>query len=177
MLKAIFSGLLAVAAVFAIYIALQPADFVVKRERVIAAPPADVFAQVNDFHNWQAWSPWAKLDPDAKSVFEGPASGAGARFAWDGNSDVGTGRMTILDSVPNDKIHLKLEFDKPMAGAADTFFSFKPEGEGTRMSWEMHGSNTFIGRVFCFFLNMDRTLGGQFDQGMANIEEVLKKKM
>lgn len=176
MFKKFFLGLLFVIAAFAGYIALQPSEFVLKRESVISAPPAAVFAQVNDFHNWQKWSPWAKLDPDAKATFEGPASGQGARFAWDGNGNVGQGRMTIAESVPNDKIHLQLEFFKPMAGTAETYFTFKPEGDGTRMTWEMHGRNNFIGRVFCFFMNMNDMLGGMFDQGMANINAIVKAK-
>src|ERR1051326_4707786 len=103
-------------AAFVIVAALQPADFKVVRSASISAAPTAVFAQVNDLHKWQAWSPWEKLDPAMKRTFEGPASGVGAIYAWDGNKDVGAGRMTITDSKPDERIVMKLEFFKPMAG-------------------------------------------------------------
>jgi hypothetical protein len=94
MLKKIVIALAAIVAIFVIAVALQPADFRVERTTTIAAPQADVFAKVNDFHQWDAWSPWAKLDPDAKITFEGPDSGQGTVMTWVGNDKVGEGKMT-----------------------------------------------------------------------------------
>src|SRR2546423_1719225 len=94
----------------AIFVAVQPADFHLTRSDKIDAPPAQVFAQVNDFHNWKAWSPWVKLDPNAKESFLGPSSGTGAGFTWAGNEEVGEGRMTIVESKPNELVRIKLEF-------------------------------------------------------------------
>src|SRR3954468_10305974 len=109
-------------AVFAGVVAIQPADYRIERSAAITAPPPVVFAQVNDFHNWEAWSPWAKLDPACKNSFEGPAAGTGAKFAWSGNDKVGGGRMTIADSRPSDLVTIKLEFVKPFASTCDTEF-------------------------------------------------------
>ena len=176
MLKTIFLGLLTAIAAFAIYIAAQPSEFSVKREAVISAPPDAVFAQVNDFHKWEAWSPWAKRDPNAKATFEGEASGKGAGFGWSGNSEIGEGKMLITESTPNERIRMRLDFTKPWPATNDTLFTFKPEGQGTRMTWEMSGHNNFIGRVFCFFMDMDKMVGADFEQGMANIGGVLKPK-
>src|SRR5437764_1072594 len=67
------------------------------RSATIPAPPAAVFAQINDLHMWEAWSPWEKIDPAMKKTFDGPPAGAGASFAWTGNSSVGEGRVTITD--------------------------------------------------------------------------------
>ena len=111
----------------------------------MAATPAAVFAQVNDFHKWEAWSPWAKMDPEREeSTFDGPTSGEGAKFAWDGNKDVGAGNMTITESVPNDHIRIRLEFIRPFAGVNDTLFTFKPIGDKTNVTWTMSGKNNFI---------------------------------
>src|SRR5581483_4542391 len=100
----------------------------VQRQATIAAPAAEVFTQVNDFHNWEAWSPWAKLDPNVKNTFGGAAAGTGATFAWEGNDEVGEGRMTILESRPNELIKIKLDFLKPFESTCTTEFQFKDEG-------------------------------------------------
>lgn len=83
---------------------------------------------LNDFHKWDAWSPWAKLDPNCKVTFEGPASGKGAGFTWAGNNEVGEGRQTIVESRPSELVRVKLEFLKPIAANNDVEFTFKPEG-------------------------------------------------
>src|SRR6478736_9788691 len=114
MLKKILIALAAIIAVFLIVVALQPSEFHVERTATITAPPATVFDQVNDFHKWDAWSPWAKLDPDAKISFEGPESGTGAIAHWTGNSQVGEGTMTLAESRPNELIKIKTDIAKPM---------------------------------------------------------------
>src|SRR5215210_9240224 len=101
---------------FVVVVAMQPSEFRVTRSAKMNAPPEKVFAEVNDFHKWDDWSPWAKLDPNAKNSLEGPSSGAGAVFRWAGNADVVEGSMTITESKPAERIRLKLEFIKPMAG-------------------------------------------------------------
>jgi hypothetical protein len=94
MLKKILIAVAAIIAVFLIVVALQPSEFKVERSATISAPPAAVFEQVNDFHKWEAWSPWAKLDPNAKVTFEGPPAGTGTIMTWSGDSQVGEGKMT-----------------------------------------------------------------------------------
>src|SRR4029079_18322294 len=101
----------AIVVLFLIVVALQPSDFRISRSAKMAAPPAAVFAQVNDYHNWDAWSPWAKLDPNAQVTFEGPTSGVGAKFIWSGNDKVGQGQQTITESRPDELVQIKLEFE------------------------------------------------------------------
>ena len=115
--------LVAIVAVLAVVVVLQPADFHVVRSTTINAPPAEVFAQVNDFHNWKAWSPWAKLDPAAKETFEGSAAGKGAIFKWNGNNEIGEGQMTLTDSQPSDLIRIKLDFIRPFENSCAVEFS------------------------------------------------------
>ena len=176
MLKMIFLGLLLALAAFAAYVAMLPSQFAVERSAIIAAPPQAVFAQVNDFHKWQEWSPWAKLDPNAKAVFEGKDAGEGASFSWDGNSEVGSGKMTITESKPDERIAMRLEFTAPMTATNTTVFTFKPEGAGTRMTWNMSGENNFIGRAMCLFMDMDKMVGSMFEKGMENINAMVAKK-
>ncbi|MCE9605672.1 MAG: SRPBCC family protein [Planctomycetia bacterium] len=172
MFKKILIAFVAVIAVFAIVVALQPEDFRIERKAVVNAPGEVVFAQVNDFHSWQAWSPWAKLDPNSKTTFEGPAAGTGAIFRWDGNDEVGQGSMTITESKPNEYLRIKLDFLKPFEATNDTEFFFRPQGAGTEVAWVMSGKNNFLGRAMCMVMNMDAMLGAQFEKGLAQMKAI-----
>ena len=172
MLKKIFVGIVVIVVAFVVIVALQPSEFRVARSTTVSAPPAAVFAQVNDFHNWEAWSPWAKLDPAAKVTFEGPSAGEGAIFRWVGNEEVGEGSMMITESRPSDLVRIKLEFLKPFAAINTAEFTFKPEGNRTAVTWSMFGKNNFIAKAFCLFMNMDKMVGGQFEKGLASMKSV-----
>ena len=172
MLKKLLIVFVALVAVFAAIVALQPAEYRVVRTATLSASPAAVFAQVNDFHQWEAWSPWAKLDPAAKNTFEGPPAGVGAVFMWAGNDKVGEGRMTLTESHPNDLIRIKLDFIKPFASTCATEFTFKPEGNQTAVTWTMSGRKNFISKAFCMFMNMDKMVGGDFERGLAQLKSV-----
>ena len=174
MIKKILLGFAALIVVFLIVVALQPNEYRVARTAAVAAAPERVFAQVNDFHNWEAWSPWAKLDPNAKATFEGPRSGQGAVFIWAGNNEVGEGRMTVTESRPSDLIRIKLDFVKPMEGTSDVEFTFKPQGNDTAVTWTMSGRNNFIGKAICLFMNQDKMLGGYFEKGLASLKSAVE---
>jgi uncharacterized protein YndB with AHSA1/START domain len=159
-----------VVGVLALIVAMQPSEFRIERTTTIAAPAPAVFAQVNDFHNWQAWSPWATLDPAAKSSFEGAPAGQGAMFAWAGNSKVGEGRMTITESRPSELVRIKLEFVKPFAATNTAEFTFKPAGDRTAVTWRMFGHHNFLSRAVFLFVNMDKALGSEFEEGLASMK-------
>ncbi len=167
MLKFILIGLLVVVIVFVIVVSLRPSRFQVTRTVSISAPPAVVFTQVNDFHNWQAWSPWAKLDPTATNTFEGSSAGKGAIMAWSGNKKVGEGRMTVTESRSTDLIRIKLDFVRPFPGTSFVEFNFKPLENQTAVTWTMTGEHNFIARAFCMFMNMDKMVGGDFERGLC----------
>jgi hypothetical protein len=140
----------------------------------MAASPAAVFAQVDDFHKWEAWSPWAKLDPQAKNAYDGAASGVGAGFSWDGNDQVGKGRMTITQSTPSESIRIKLEFEKPYKDSSEVLFTFKPEGDKTAVTWSMSGENDFVSKAMCLLMDMEAMVGGQFEKGLASIKAIVE---
>ena len=175
MLKSILIGLAALVTVLLVVVATRPADFRITRSTVLAAPPALVFAQVNDFHNWNGWSPWAKLDPAVKNTFGGPAAGIGSTFTWDGNSDVGAGKMTVVESSPEERIRLRMEFLKPFAATHTAEFTFKPHDKGTTMTWTMEGTNGFMGKAIGLIMNCDKMIGDQFEQGFANLKSIVEK--
>ena len=177
MLKWTLAAVAAVIVVFLIVVAMQPSDFKVERSATMRAPAPAAFAQVNDFGNWQAWSPWEKVDPALKRQYEGPKAGTGAVYAWQGNKDVGEGRMTITDSRSAERIDIKLEFFKPFAAVNQTVFTFKPAaGDATAVTWIMTGQNNFLSKAICLFVDMDKMVGGMFDQGLSQMKAIVERR-
>lgn len=177
MRKKLLTALAVVAAlivVFVIVVAMQPSTFRISRSATMSAPAATVFPHVNELKKWQPWSPWMKLDPNAKSTFEGPEGGKGAVMTWAGNNEVGEGKMTIIESRPNELVRFRLEFYKPMAGTSEAEFTFKPGGNQTTVTWSMSGTNNFIGRAMCMVMNMDKMVGGQFENGLASLKSLVE---
>ena len=172
MLKKVAVALAVLVVVLAGVIATRPDSYRVERSAAVAAPPALLFAMVDDFHNWSAWSPWEKLDPGMKRTFAGPSAGVGAKYAWAGNDQVGEGRMTIVESQPPDRIAIKLEFLKPWESTSDTLFRFGPQGAGTRVSWAMEGRHNFMSKAFSLFASMDSMVGPDFEKGLAEIKRL-----
>jgi hypothetical protein len=168
----ILIGIAALLGIFLVVVALQPAEFQVVRQASISAPPAAIFSEVNDFHRWNAWSPWAKLDPAMKQTHEGAASGQGAVYSWAGNSDVGEGRMTITESRPNELVRIKLDFLKPFEATNTTDFTFKPQGNQTLVTWTMAGEKNFISKAMCLFVDMDKMVGADFEKGLAALKSI-----
>jgi hypothetical protein len=166
--------LAAIVVVFVAVVAMQPSEFRIVRSATIAAPASAVFAQVNDFHHWEAWSPWAKLDPALKQTYEGPAAGTGAIYTWAGNNKVGEGTMTLTESRPTDLIRIKLEFRRPFKATNTAEFTFKPDGNQTGVAWSMSGRNNFMAKAFCLFMNMDKMVGGDFEKGLAQMKSVVE---
>jgi Polyketide cyclase / dehydrase and lipid transport len=170
MLKIILIALVVIVVVLVVMIALQPSDFRVARSTPISAAPPAVFAQVNDFHKWEAWNPWGKIDPAMKHAYEGAPAGTGAVYTWAGNKEVGEGRMTIIESRPSELIRIKLEFFKPFAATNTAEFTFKPEGNQTAVTWSMFGDKNFMAKAVHLFMNMDKMIGGQFEKGLVSMK-------
>jgi hypothetical protein len=155
-----------------VVIAMQPPDFSITRSITITAQPPVIFGQVNDFHNWDAWSPWAKIDPTMKQTYEGSPAGKGAIYNWAGNNMVGQGRMTITESSPSDRILIDLQFMKPLPGSNIAEFTFKPQGTQTVVTWKMSGKKSFLAKAIHLVMNMDKLIGGQFETGLAQLKSV-----
>ena len=174
MLKKILLGVLAIIAVLAAIIAVQPSEFRVERTTVVAAPPSTLFAHVNDLHKWQAWSPWAKLDPAAKVSFEGPEAGVGAVFNWSGNEQVGEGRMTVVESIPDDRVKTEVAMVKPFEGKSASEFDLTPAGDQTAITWAMTGHHGFVGKALCLIMDGKGMLGAEMEKGLAQLKQVIE---
>jgi uncharacterized protein YndB with AHSA1/START domain len=172
-----FIGLVVVLAIAVILILAltKPSTFRVERSVTINASPEKVAALINDFHQWDAWSPWAKLDPAMKTTYSGSPSGPGAVYEWEGNSKVGKGRMEIL-SVEPAKTSIKLDFLKPFEGHNITDFVLTPQGSATRVDWIMNGPmDLFPGKLMSVFTTMDKMIGPDFDKGLAELKATAER--
>ena len=152
--------------------ATRPGEMSVSRSTTVNAAPSAVFAVVNDFKLWDAWSPWSKLDPAMKVTFEGPTQGVGAVYHWSGNNEVGEGTTRLVESKPDELVGMKLEIVRPFAGSNDVKFTFVPEGEGTKVTWNMQGKVPFMGKVAGMFMDCDKMCGDQFNEGLANLKKL-----
>ncbi len=173
---AIVLGLLVLAVVIILVIALtKPDAFRIQRTGTMSASPEKVFPLINDFHNWPAWSPWEKLDPELKRTHSGASSGKGAIYEWEGNKKVGQGRMEITESVPSSRIIIKLDFIKPFSANNTTEFALEGQGGSTNVSWTMIGKQPFMFKVMSIFMSMDKMIGKDFEAGLANMKANAEK--
>jgi hypothetical protein len=157
---------------FVIFVATRPSGFHVERSITINAPPENVFAQVNDFRAWGAWSPWEKKDPDMKRTYGATTAGPGATYAWAGNGNVGEGKMTIERSERPSQVAIRLDFFKPFAGTNAATFNFTPAPSGTKVTWAMDGHCNFITKGIGVFMSMDRMIGPDFESGLSAMKSV-----
>jgi uncharacterized protein YndB with AHSA1/START domain len=173
-MRAIVSIVVLIVLAFVAFVQTRPARFHVERTVTIDAPRETVFAHINDFRRWTAWSPYEKRDPQMQRSYDGPSSGVGARYQWRGNSEVGEGSARITESTPSSKVGIALEFIKPFAAANTAAFTLAPDGAGTTVTWAMDGTSTFVTKLIGVFMSMDRMIGGDFEQGLVNLKGVVE---
>ena len=177
---AIIAVVLAIAiAVVLILAATKPNTFSVQRATTVKAPPEKIFPLINDFHQWGTWSPYENKDPAMKRSYSGAESGKGAVYGWEGNKNVGSGRMEILETSVPTKITINLDFFTPFEGHNTAEFTMLPQGDATnvttKVTWLMHGPSRFIGKIMHVFINMDRMVGKDFEIGLANLKRLTEK--
>jgi hypothetical protein len=173
---AIIAVVLAIAiAVVLILAATKPNTLRVQRATSIKAPADRIFPLINDFHQWRIWSPYENKDPAMKRTYEGAESGKGAVYAWDGNNNVGSGRMEILDASVPSKITIKLDFFKPIEGHNTAEFTMLPQGDVTNLTWTMVGPAVFMSKLMQVFINLDHMIGRDFEAGLANLKKLAEK--
>jgi uncharacterized protein YndB with AHSA1/START domain len=165
-----------VVAALAVVIALRPAEFSVARSATIAAPPAAVFAEVDDFRRWAAWSPFEKTDPAMSKEFSGPPAGTGASYAWSGNRQAGEGRATIVESRPGELVRIRLDFVRPFAGTNMAAFSFVPAPGGTTVTWSLSGRGGFLFKAMGLVMDCEKMCGAQFEQGLAALRAAVERQ-
>ena len=175
MVKIVVSVVVLLIAGVLIFAATKPDVFRVQRATSIKSPPDKVFALINDFKRWDAWSPWEKKDPAMKRNFGATTSGKGATYAWEGNKDVGQGSMEITQSTPPSGLRLKLDFVKPFEGHNDVEFTLEQKGDATQVTWTMAGDTPYFAKIVHVFIDMDSMVGKDFEAGLANLKSIAEK--
>jgi uncharacterized protein YndB with AHSA1/START domain len=176
MFKKIVIVVAVLVAALLVFAATKPDIFRVERTASIKAPPEKVFALLNDFQRWEAWSPWEKKDPAMKRTFSVVTSGKGAQYAWEGNKDVGQGRMEIAESAPSSRVAIKLDFVKPFEAHNTVEFTLDPKGEATNVTWAMQGDTPYLAKIIHVFIDMDKMVGKDFEAGLANLKAVAENQ-
>lgn len=174
MLIALIVVLLLVAVVL-IMAAMRPDQFRIERSATIQASPERIFPFIDDFHRWQSWSPYEKKDPAMQRSFEGPSSGLGAAYGWNGNKDIGSGRMEISESTPSSRVCLKLEFFTPFKASNTAEFVLTPQGDATRVTWSMQGRSNFMSKLMGVVVNIDKMVGKDFEEGLLNLRALAEQ--
>jgi uncharacterized protein YndB with AHSA1/START domain len=175
MLKKIALVVVVLVAALLAFAATKPDSFRVQRAASIKAPPEKIFPLINDLKSWSAWSPWEKLDPAMKRTHSGAASGKGAVYEWDGNKEVGAGRMEIVEASPPSAVRIKLDFLKPFEAHNFAEFTLEPKGDGTSVTWAMYGPNTYVAKLMSVLFSMDSMVGKSFETGLANLKAATEK--
>lgn len=173
MLLYILVGLVAIIVVILIVASTKPNTVHYERATVINASPDRITPHLVDFHNWMPWSPWEKMDADLKRDYSGAASGVGAKYAWAGKK-AGEGTMEVLEAS-NSGVKIDLRFIKPWEAVCIAKFHFTPQSGGTEVKWTMDGPNTFMGKLFGLFVNMDKMIGKDFENGLAGLKAEAEK--
>ena len=174
MIKTILLVVILLVAAVLIFAATRPDTFRVQRSASIKAPPEKIAAVLGDFHAWQAWSPWEKMDPAMKRSYSGAEKGKGAAYAWEGNGKVGQGRMEVTDAAPS-RVALDLDFIKPFEAHNKVVFTLTPKGDATEVNWAMQGPVPYPAKIVHVFMDMDSMVGGQFEAGLANLKTLTEK--
>ena len=173
---AVIAVVLAIAiAIVLILAATKPNTLLVQRATSIRAPADRIFPMINDFRQWRTWSPYENKDPAMNRTYEGAGSGKGAVYAWDGNNNVGSGRMEILEAAVPSKITIKLDFFKPFEGHNTAEFTMLPQGDVTNLTWTMSGPAVFMSKLMQVFMNLDHMIGRDFEVGLANLKKLAEK--
>jgi uncharacterized protein YndB with AHSA1/START domain len=158
-----------------IFAATKPDTFRVERATSIKAPPEKIFPLINDFDRWASWSPYEKKEPAMKRTRSGAPTGKGAVYEWDGNGEVGKGRMEITNTTPPSKITIKLDFDKPFEAHNIVDFTLEPQADGTNVKWTMRGPAPFVSKMMQVFMDMDSMVGKDFEAGLASLKAIAEK--
>lgn len=170
MFKIIAIAALVVIIAILVFATTKPDTFRVERTTTIKAPPEKIYPLINDFHSWTTWSPYEKKDPDVKRTHSGAASGQGAVYEWDGDKNVGKGRMEITESSPASRIVIKLDFLAPFEAHNTAEFTLQPQGDATQVTWSMYGPANYMSKLMSVFFNMDKMVGDDFAIGLANLK-------
>lgn len=157
------------------YVSTRPDSFRIERATVVAAPPERIFPLIEDFRQWEAWSPWEKVDPAVKRSYSGAERGHGAIYTWQGNRELGVGRMEIVNATPPALVVIKIDFLAPFEAHNTLRFTLEREGAATRVTQAMYGPSPFLSKLVGVFCNMEKMVGGKFEEGLASLKALAEQ--
>lgn len=175
MLKTIAIALVVLVGAVLAFVATRPDSFRVERSITIQSTPDKIFALINNFHQWEAWSPWEKIDPQISRTYSGAPQGAGAVYGWSGNKNIGQGRMEIVESTPSSKIVIKLDFVTPFEAHNTVEFTLTPQGSATQVTQAMFGPSPFVSKLMGLFFSMDKMVGDKYEEGLLTLKMMAEK--
>jgi hypothetical protein len=158
-----------------VYAATKPDTFRVQRSASIKASPEPIFPVINDFRRWGSWSPYETKDPAMKRTYSGTASGKGSVYEWDGDRNVGKGRMEIAESSAPSRVSITLDFITPFEAHNVAEFTLEGKGDSTNVTWAMQGPLPYSAKVIHLFFDMDNMVGKDFEAGLANLKAISEK--
>jgi uncharacterized protein YndB with AHSA1/START domain len=176
MLMKIIGGIVVVLGIFLGYVAIQPSEMHVSRELLIKASPEAIFPYINNAKKADEWMPWKDSDPNVVMSYSGPEEGVGSTSSWESTGRMGVGKAVIVESMPNQLVKTQLSYTRPAEMSQLAEISLTPASEGTMIKWSVSGKNNFVGRIFCAFMNMDKVVGGQFEQGLNKLKSLVEAK-
>lgn len=158
------------------YAATRPDEFRVERRLRIAAPPEALWPLVAELRGFNRWNPYERKDPLLKSQYGGAASGVGSRYAWESDK-VGSGSLEITGQQPGRAVQLRLDFVKPFEAHNLAEFALQPTADGaTEVRWTMHGPANFMSKLMGVFIDMDKMVGRDFEDGLQNLRQLAEVK-
>ncbi|MBS9463858.1 SRPBCC family protein [Flagellimonas sp. 389] len=156
--------------------AIAPKSYNVSRSIEIKKSKAVVFENLKYLKNQDAWSPWNKKDPNMNKKFTGTDGEVGAISYWNGNKDVGEGEQEITKIVEGERVESQLRFLKPWKSTSNAYLTAEAVGdETTKVTWGFSGKNKFPFSIFMLFMNMDKAVGGDFEEGLASLKATLEE--
>jgi hypothetical protein len=176
MLETVAIALVILIGAILIYASTRPDSFRIERSITIQSTPGKIFPLINNFHQWESWSPWEKIDPQIKRTYSGAPEAKGAIYEWSGNKNIGQGRMEITESVPPSKIIIKLDFITPFEAHNTVEFLLTIQGNSTLVTQAMYGPSPFVSKLMGLFFSMEKMVGGKYEEGLANLKRMAERE-
>ncbi len=170
----ILSGIVAIVLILAI---IAPKTYDVSRSIMISKPVPEVFEYLKYLGKQREWSPWEKRDPNMEYKLTGIDGEVGAVSYWNGNKEVGEGEQELTGITKNKEITSQLRFFKPWKSQSDAYLRVTEEGKGsTKVTWGFSGKNKFPMSIMMLFMNMDKMVGKDFEDGLGSLKEILENQ-
>jgi len=157
-----------------IYILVKSNKYTISQTKFIKQTPEKIFPYINNFKSWHDWASWEDIDPNITRIYSDNPKGVGATYEWISKQPNMHGKMTITETMPSNKILIKIDFIKPARGSNTIEFDLKNFGEGTLVTQSMCGKHTFAARLMNVFSTIDKSIEKQYDKGLSKLKKLVE---